>query len=96
MKKLVFIAALIALIALISRKAQVDREQWEGLSEDDVRDRLNQKLPGQIPVEKRQMIADTIVTKMKDRGAIVDDPIDVDDSIDLADESEAATESTSA
>ncbi len=69
-----------------------DREQWEGLSEDDLRDRLDERLPSQIPDEKRQAIADTIVTKMKDRGAVAEPGIDVDDTIDLAEtESEAAT-----
>ena len=85
MKKLLFLAALIGLIVAASRKAQVDREQWEGLTEDEVRSRLDQRLPNQIPGEKRQMITDKIVTKMKDRGTISDETIDADEPIDLAD-----------
>ena len=94
MKKFLFISAVIALIALIARKAMADRQQWEGLTEVDVRDRLDERLPSQIPDEKRQMIADTIVTKMKDRGAITDESVDVDDTIDLADATAAESAST--
>ena len=84
MKKFLFLAALIGLIALIARKAKADREQWQGLSEDELRGRLDQRLPGQIPDDKRELIAETIVTKMKDRGAIAEETIDIDEPIDLA------------
>lgn len=93
MKKLLFVSVLIALIAFLVRKAMADRTEWEGLSEDDLRDRLDQRLPSQIPDEKRQAIADTIVTKMRDRGAIAEPAVDIDDTIDLSD---SASESASA
>lgn len=85
MKKLLFLAGLIGLIAFIAKRAKMDRSQWEGLTEDDVRTRLDERLPPQIPGDKRQMIADKIVTKMKDRGALTDADIDMDDTIDLSD-----------
>ena len=94
MKKFLFLAALIGLIALIARKAKADREQWQGLTEDEVRGRLDQRLPGQIPDEKRAMIADTIVGKMKDRGVLADEGIDIDEPIDLADEAPSAATSS--
>ena len=84
MKKLLFIAGLIALISLIAKKAQADREQWSGLTEEDVRDRLDRRLPHRIPDDRRQVIADSIVTKMRDRGALQDE-----DTIDLAGTDEA-------
>ena len=92
MKKLLFIGALVALIAFIAQKAKEDRERWQGLSEDDVRERLDHRLPNQIPDEKRQAIADTIVTKMKDRGALTDDTIDAEAPIDLAEDADEAIE----
>ena len=95
MKKLLFFAALIGLIAVLARKAMADREQWEGLTEDDLRNRLDQRLPTQIPGEKRQAIADSIVTKMKDRGAIADSSIDLDEPIDLAEAADPTSQSAS-
>ena len=93
MKKLLFLAALIGVIAFIARKAATDREQWEGLTEDELRSRLDERLPHQIPDDKREMITETILTKMKDRGAIAEETIDIDEPIDLA---EAADEAVSA
>lgn len=85
MKKLLFLAALIGAIAFLARKAMADRQEWEGLSEDELRSRIDERLPNQISGDKREQIAETIVTKMKDRGALAEDTIDVDEPIDLAD-----------
>ena len=70
MKKLMFLAALIGAAIYLSKRSTLDRSQWEGLSEEDVRSRLDERLPHQIPEDKRQMITDKIVDKMKDRGAL--------------------------
>ena len=88
MKKILSIAALIGLVAFIMQKAKQDRERWQGLTEDEVRDQLDHRLPNQIPDDKRQAIADTVVTKMRDRGALSDDLLDGDDTIDLAEGAE--------
>ena len=85
MKKLLFLAALVGIIALIARKATMDREEWEGLTEDELRSRLGERLPSQIPDDKREQITEKIVAKMKDRGAITDETLDIDEPIDLAD-----------
>lgn len=89
MKKILSIAALIGLVAFIVQKAKQDRERWQDLTEDEVRDQLDHRLPNQIPDEKRRVIADTIVTKMRDRGAIADDLLHADKTIDLAEGAEA-------
>ena len=90
MKKLLFLAALVGIIAFIARKATLDREEWEGLTEDELRSRLGERLPSQIPDDKREQITEKIVAKMKDRGAITDETIDIDEPIDLADSADAA------
>ena len=95
MKKLLFLAALIGAIIAIAKRAKLDREQWEGLTEDDVRSRLDERLPNQIPDDKREMIADKIVSTMKDRGALADDVLDMDDTIDLSDPAGTPSEAAS-
>ncbi|MGI9605464.1 MAG: hypothetical protein ACR2P0_04935 [Acidimicrobiales bacterium] len=88
MVKRLFIIALIGIvIASIVKKAQTDRSQWEGLTEQEVRDRLSERIPGRVPEEKRDLIADKVVGKMRDKGALVDDDADV---ITLTKEAEPA------
>lgn len=91
MKKLMIMAGVIALAIYIAKRTTIDREQWEGLTEDDLRNRLDERLPHQIPDDKRQMITDRIVEKMRDRGAL-GESADVD-TIDLSDAEAPTAES---
>ena len=70
MKKLLFIAAIIGLISLISKKARQDKAAFQGLTETEARDRIAQRFPEKVPEEKRDAITDTIVSKMRDRGIL--------------------------
>lgn len=94
MKKLLFLALIIGVAAAIAQKAKADKEAWLGLSEDETRERLEQRLPSKIPEDRREHIKDTVVTKMRERGVLNDDELDVDE-IDLtadSDISELATD----
>jgi len=82
MKKLLFVAAFFALIALISKKAQ-NKAAFEGLSEAEARDRIVQHFPEKVPEERRDAIADTIVSKMRDRGMLSIDEIEGAETIEL-------------
>jgi hypothetical protein len=74
MKKrwLILPAAVVAAVA--AKKATSGRQsEWHGLTESEARAKLDAKLPDRIPEEKRTQISDKVVTKMRDRGIIVDD-----------------------
>ena len=94
MKKILFIAALIGLIVMISKKAKSDRDQWQGMTEDEVRSRLDERLPNRVPEERREAIADTIVGKMRDRGVLADE--DSGETIELTDDGQATAEEETA
>lgn len=94
MKKLLFLALIIGVAAALAQKAKADKETWLGLSEDEARERLEQRLPSKIPEDRREHIKDTMVTKMRERGVLTVDEIDVDE-LDLtadADISEVAAD----
>jgi hypothetical protein len=99
MKRLLLAAVMIGIIATAMKKAKMDRENWQGLSEHEARDRLEERLPNKIPDDRREYIKDTIVTKMRDRGVLTDDDIDMtapEHAIDLADALDKAEETADA
>jgi len=87
MKKFLFVAAFFAFIALISKKARQDKAAFQGLTEVEARDRIVQRFPEKVPEEKRDAIADTIVSKMRDRGILSIDELESDETIELGDTS---------
>lgn len=72
MKRLLLIAGVIGLVALIAKKRSADRTEWQGLTETQAREKLNERLPDKVPEDKRELIADKIVTKMRNKGVIID------------------------
>ena len=99
MKKLLLAAIMIGIIAMAMKKAKMDREDWHGLSEHEARDRLEERLPNKIPDDRREHIKDTIVTKMRDRGVLIDEEIDMttpEHAMDLNDAQDSTEETVDA
>jgi len=99
MKKLLLAAVTIGIITMAMKKTKMDREDWQGLSEHEARDRLDERLPNKIPDDRREHIKDTIVTKMRDRGVLTEVEIDMTaplQAVDLTDERGTAEETADA
>ena len=58
MKKLLKLALLVGGIAAVSKMVTAKKAEWEGLTETQVREKLDTKLPEQMPDEKRAMVAE--------------------------------------
>jgi hypothetical protein len=84
MKKFLLIAAAIGVVALVVKKRSANRTSWQGLSEDEARQRLNDRFPDRMPEDKREVVTDKIVSKMRDKGVIVD-LTDTAETADLVD-----------
>jgi uncharacterized lipoprotein len=85
-KRLILLVLLVVMIAACAKKAKSHREsEWHGLTESEARSKLDAKLPGKIPAEKRSAISDKVVAKMRDRGVISEDPAVPDDAIGVTD-----------
>jgi hypothetical protein len=87
MKKLLFVAAIFGVIALFSKKARQNKAAFQGLTEAEARDRIVHHFPEKVPEERRDAIADTIVSKMRDRGILSIDELEKDETIELNDTS---------
>lgn len=73
-KRLIAGGLVAAVAAAFVKKVMLHRRaEWEGLTESEARSKLDEKLPGKIPAEKRSAISDVVVGKMRDRGVLVDD-----------------------
>jgi hypothetical protein len=75
MKKVVFFALLAAVLVALAKLAAGQKEQWQGLTESQVRDKLDARIPNKVPADKRSEIADKVVDTMRDRGALADEPV---------------------
>ena len=72
MKKLIIAALAVGLIAAVAKKQSARREEWHGMTEEQARERLGERLPNKMPDEKKAMVTDKIVTRMRDKGIIID------------------------
>jgi hypothetical protein len=73
MKKL-FRVALLGGIAFAIYKAIEEKKQWTGLTEDEARAKLNDRLSARVPPEKLEKVADQIVDQMRSRGVLRTEP----------------------
>ena len=92
MKKFILVALVIGVIVAIAKKQSPDRSEWEGMSEEQVRAKLGDKLPNKMPDEAKAAVTDKIVDKMREKGAIIDltesatDDTDAEAATDESDE----------
>lgn len=88
MKKLLKLALIIGGISAVSKVMGAKKAEWQGLTRTQAREKLDSRLPNEIPDDKREMIIDKVVSKMHDRGIVSDD---VDMAVDLTAVDETAT-----
>ena len=70
MKKLIKLALLVGGVAFAAKLLEAKKAEWEGLTEPDVRAKLDARLPDKVPADKRAEIADKIVGKMREKGVL--------------------------
>ena len=73
MKKIVKFVLIVGGIAFVAKLVSGKKSEWRGLTESEVRDKLESRLPKWVPGEKRAEIADEVVAGMRGRGALRDD-----------------------
>lgn len=73
MKKLLRLVVIAGGIALAAKFAASKKAEWQGLTEAEARDKINSKLPKDIPSEKRDMVMDKVVSGLADAGMLRED-----------------------
>jgi len=74
MKKLIKLLLIAGIILTLVKLMQQKKAAWEGLTETEVRDKLESKLATRVPSEKLTDIQDKVVAKMRDHGKLADAP----------------------
>lgn len=70
MKKMFKIGLLAAAVGTVYKVISAKKEEWNNLSEAEVRGKLSDKLSSKVPDDKLQLIGDKVVGKMRDRGRL--------------------------
>ena len=78
MKKVLKLALLVGGVAAVAKLVGAKKAEWQGLSESDVRAKLDARLPDKVPADKREAIAEKVVGTMRERGVLKEDPPAVD------------------
>jgi hypothetical protein len=72
-KKLVKFALIVGAIVFLAKLVAAQKAKWEGLTESEVRDKIESRLPKQVPSDKRAEIADKVVSGMREGGVLGDE-----------------------
>ena len=72
-KKLVKFGLIVGGIALAAKLVSAKKSEWQGLTESEVRQKLDSRLPDRVPEQKRAAVADKVVSKMRTKGLLRDE-----------------------
>jgi hypothetical protein len=73
MKRLIKWALVIGAVAFAARMISTKKAEWEGLTEAEVRDRIDARMPEKVSAEKRASVADRVVARMRASGKLAED-----------------------
>ena len=76
-------------VALAAKLVTAKKDQWQGLNESQVREKVASKMPDRVPEEKREAVADKVVGTMRSRGLLSDEVVASDTQDQAAEESDA-------
>ncbi len=73
MNKLFKLGLIAGGVALVSQLMARKKSDWTGLSEAEVREKLDARIPRKVPEDKRSAISDDVVDKMRSKGMLRED-----------------------
>lgn len=72
MKRLFKLVLLIGGVAMAAKFVAAQKAAWTGLTETELRQKLESRFGSMMPPDKQTAMADKIVATMRDRGALRD------------------------
>lgn len=69
-KKLIGLAIFEGAVAVTSKVLTAKKSEWQGLSESEVRQKVETRISSRVPEDKRAAVADRVVATMRDRGLL--------------------------
>lgn len=94
MRKFLKLALMIGGIAAVAKLVAARKSEWTGLTEPQVREKLESRLPSRIPDDKRAAVADKVVSKMRERGVILEEDDTAESSGETESEAAASADAT--
>jgi hypothetical protein len=93
-KKLIGLALFAGAVAVATKTLTAKKSEWKGLSESEVRQKVETRIPSRVPEDKRTALADRVVATMRDRGVLGDEaqPTAVADTTEAADDQPQAND----
>lgn len=95
-KKLIGLGVLVGAIGAAVKLLMIKKEQWQGRTEAEMREWLEQRIPNRVPEEKREAAIDKVVATMQERGVLDNDDGQVGEpeaeAVEHAEDSDAAAE----
>ncbi|MCP4309039.1 MAG: hypothetical protein GY926_07190 [bacterium] len=92
MKKLLKVALVVGAITAVAKLVTAKKAEWQGLTESQVREKLDSQLPDRMPDDKRAEVSDKVVSKMRERDMLLEE----DEATTPAPEDNGATSADSA
>lgn len=80
MKKLFRLAVFGALVAFAVKMLMAKKQEWQGLSEPEVRSKLDDTLGSRVAPEKLDEIQDKVVGKMREHGVLREEEV-IEDTV---------------
>ena len=74
MKGFIKLALFAGAVGLAAKMLTERASEWRGLTEAEVRDKLDRKIGDKVPADKRAKIADTVVGELRRRGMVATTP----------------------
>ena len=74
MKRLFKLLVFAGIVTAAYKFIAAQKAEWQGLTESEVRAKLEHKLSDRVPEEKLGQIQDNVVTKMREMGKLAEEP----------------------
>ena len=81
-KRLIGLALIAGAVAAAAKLMATKKAEWQDLSESEARQKVEERLPSRVPEEKRAAVADKVVTKMRERGVLREEPAEPVSDVD--------------
>ncbi len=73
MKKLVKLGLIVGVIVVLAKIVTAKKAKWGDLTESEIRHKLETRLPKRMSGEKRAAVVDKLVSKMREKGALLEE-----------------------
>lgn len=73
MKRLIKFALFVGAVAAAAKLIEAKKAEWEGLTESEVRARIDERIPDRVPEDKIESVTERVIEKMRSRGMLADD-----------------------